>query len=115
MLTDEPDTLPNEGLRQTIIQQLQHVAWLIENVELFGAASVAGATQAAVGGIALAAPHVAQKSGAKWKKMALALLGALAFFNTGVDTTTAAIGHAGDIATYAITSAEHVKDALTGD
>jgi hypothetical protein len=43
------------------------------------------------------------------------VIGALAMFNSGIDTTTAAIEHAGDVAAAAIGVAEHAHDALAGD
>lgn len=114
-LTGDQGLLPHAGLRKTIIEQLQHVLWLIERRDLFGLAPVAASTQEVVGAMALAAPSVPAKQQARWKSGILSIVGALTIFNGMADQGQAAIGNASEVITRAIEVADRVADDLSGN
>lgn len=111
-LVTERTILTSEPLRKALIHQLEHVLWLIEHADMFGAAAITGAAQEVVGSIAVATPHVPQQQRANWKVKVAAVVGAIAIFNGSMSQGTTAIENVGDIAAAAITAGEHVVDAV---
>lgn len=114
-LTEDPSLLPHSGLRKTIVEQLEHVLWLIDRRDLFGLAPVAASTQEVVGAMALASPSVPTERQGKWKSGILSIVGALTIFNGMADQGQAAIWNASNIVSGAIEAADHVADELSGD
>lgn len=87
-VADESDLA--DPLRVNLLQDLQHVVWLIEHADLFGVARVAAAGEQVVGSIVLVGPTLPPSKHGVWvergKKLitSIAMLGAV---HAGVQTT----------------------------
>lgn len=88
--------------RLALADNFQHILWLIEHAGMFGVARVAGAGQAALGGITLAAPQVPGKHLDRWKKKLNTLGGTLLL-----------LAYLTDITEHAIDSGQHIFGMLT--
>lgn len=113
-LATDPSLLPDNVLRRTIVQQLQHVSWLIENRGTFGNAPVAEAAQSVVGAAALAVQKVPVDKRAKWQSLAVNLIGSIAIFNGAVEQSAQAIENASDIVMGSIEAGKDAVD-ITSD
>jgi hypothetical protein len=95
-LRDEAHDLP-DALRQSLIKDLEHVTWLIDNANLFGMARVAEAGQRAVGGLVTVSAHVRGEDLFRWREMLNKTIGVLVTFSTLVITVDAALDAGGDM------------------
>lgn len=111
----DPVVLPNQSLRLSLIESLNHVLWLIENRTLFGDAPVARAAQEVVGAVALAAPHVPAEKVKTWKQRAVELAAAIAIFNGIVVGGQTAIEGTAEVIATAIEAGEHIADAASDE
>lgn len=87
-LLGETDDVPR-AIREEIAGQVQHVLWLLENINLFGAAPVVRQTREVVGRVTetIATQNPQSSTASKWRTRAGHLLVALGLFN-GILATT---------------------------
>ncbi|MER7686891.1 hypothetical protein [Streptomyces sp. NPDC097610] len=87
-------------VRDELISQIKHLIWLIEHVDLFGGARVAGEATSVIGSIAQISTTLANvepETASRWKKGFLTLLAACVFFNQAVPIVQESISTGSDM------------------
>jgi hypothetical protein len=111
-LERDPSLISSNAMRQTLIQQLQHLQWLVQNAEMFGAARVARVGQEVIGALALATPEVPKEKRGRFSGLVKDFIGAVIVFTSLVTVATPAIEASGAFAAAAITAVDGVVEAV---
>ncbi|MFE3900690.1 hypothetical protein ACFXPY_10065 [Streptomyces sp. NPDC059153] len=88
------------SLKDQLIAQLEHVVWLIEHVDLFGGARVAGEASRVIGSLAQVGATMSNaqpETAGRWKRGWLGLIAVCLAFNAGVPVLQESIGVGGDL------------------
>ncbi|MFE9765655.1 hypothetical protein ACFYPC_14175 [Streptomyces sp. NPDC005808] len=84
LLRSMSETEISGPVRDALISQIEHLIWLIDHVELFGGARVAGEASSVIGSLTQASAtltSVQPETASRWRAGVLALLAACVFFN----------------------------------
>ncbi|WP_405631192.1 hypothetical protein [Streptomyces sp. NBC_01174] len=100
-LLNEIDELELNGpVRDQLVAQIEHLIWLIDNVEMFGGARVAGEASRVVGSLAQAGATLTTSdpnTASRWQKAWFALIGICLVFNTGAPVVQESITSGGEL------------------
>lgn len=87
-------------VRDQLIAQIEHLIWLIDNVEMFGGARVAGEASRVVGALAQAGATLTTSdpnTASRWQKAWFALIGICLVFNTGAPVIQESLASGGEL------------------
>ena len=107
------------GIQRSVAVQLktqfQHIIWLLDNVDLFGADRVAAASEQALGRMALINHAIPENKRHAWRQKVAAFVGAIMFFTGAVQTSALAIDTASDAVVEAVTSVSDAARAIQAE